>query len=74
MNSKQIIKRAELETEYVNLYRHAWHTNEGLSSEKIRNMTTEHLKQCVKSLREFVKRTEKQQSEQRLNYCSRVHN
>jgi hypothetical protein len=69
-----VSKREQLETEYINLYRQAWHSNAGLSTEKIKNMTLKYLKQCVKSLREFVKITEQQREQQRLNYCQRVHN
>jgi len=66
ISEKKPNKREDLETEYVNLYRRAWMSNAGLDSEKIKNMTTKHLKQCVKSLREFVKQTEKQRELQRL--------
>jgi len=52
-------KREDLESEYVNLYRHAWGSNAGLDSEKIKNMATSYLKQCIKSLKEFVEYTDK---------------
>jgi len=52
-------KREDLESEYVNLYRHAWGSNCGLDSERIRNMATSYLKQCIKSLRGFIEYTDK---------------
>ena len=54
--------RTDLESEYVNLYRQAWGTNSGLDSERIKNMTPEHLTQCIRSLTEFVKKTQEQRA------------
>ncbi len=58
MNENRIEKkmsRQKLEEEFVNLYRLAWGTNEGLSIQKIKSMTPNQLKQSIRSLQDFNK-------------------
>lgn len=50
--------RADLEQEFVNLYRRAWGTNEGLSTEKLTRMTDRQLRIDIGSLKRFIQRTE----------------
>jgi hypothetical protein len=60
MENLSVLTRSQLEDYFVNLYRKAWGSNAGLSSEKIKNMTTTYLKTCITSLDGFVEITEKQ--------------
>jgi hypothetical protein len=56
--------RQDLEAEFVNLYRKNWNTNEGLTKEKIHDMTTRELKICIESQKRFLSLTEKQRDNQ----------
>jgi hypothetical protein len=45
--------REKLEQEFVNVYRKAWNSNEGLTSKHIKNMTNKQLKESIESLKHF---------------------
>ena len=51
--------RADLEQEFVNLYRRAWGTNEGLTTEKLKKFTDRQLRIDIGSLKRFIERSEK---------------
>ena len=48
--------RAELEQEFVNLYRRAWGTNEGLTTEKLKRFTERQLRIDIGSLKRYIER------------------
>jgi hypothetical protein len=45
--------REKLEQEFVNIYRKAWNSNEGLTSQRIKSMTNKQLKESIESLKRF---------------------
>lgn len=61
--------RAELEQEYVNLYRRVWGTNEGLTTEGTKRMTDRQLRIDIMSLQRQIARTEPKMYEDQHIYC-----
>ena len=61
--------RAELEQEYVNLYRRVNDTNEGLTKEKLWKFTDRQLRIDIMSLQRQIARTEPQMYEDQHIYC-----